>query len=154
MWLQRRTSISSRLLLGITLSAAIIQAHVAVLPRESAAGAAQKYTMRVPDEKNIPTVRMEAEFPTAVEVISVDPKEGWKIEVKKDPSGRIAGAIWSGGSIAPKDIADFVFQARNPNEETKLVWKVIQVYADGSKSEWTGPAGSRTPAPVTHVKPK
>lgn len=113
-----------------------------------------KYTMRVPDEKNTPTVRMEAEFPEAVEVISVDPKEGWKIELKKDSSGKLAGAIWSGGSIAPNDIAEFGFQARNPTEETKLVWKVIQVYADGTKSEWTGPAGSRSPAPVTHVKPK
>ena len=110
--------------------------------------------MRVPDEKNIPTVRMEAEFPAAAEVISVDAKEGWKIELKKDPAGKIVGAIWSGGSIAPRDIAEFGFQARNPNEETKLVWKVIQIYEDGTKSEWTGPAGSRGPAPVTQVKPK
>ena len=71
MWLKSqtrlkiRTSISSRLLLCIALGATITQAHVAVLPRESAAGATQKYTMRVPDEKNIPTVRMEAEFPAA-----------------------------------------------------------------------------------------
>jgi uncharacterized protein YcnI len=154
MRLKRRASTSSRLLLSITLSATIIQAHVAVLPKESAGGVTQRYTMRVPDEKSIPTVRMEVEFPAAVEVISVDAKEGWKIELQKDASGKIAGAIWSGGSIAPKDIADFGFQVRNPNQETKLVWKVIQVYADGSKSEWTGPAGSRTPAPVTQVKPK
>jgi uncharacterized protein YcnI len=145
---------SSRLLLSIALSAIVAQAHVAVLPRESAAGATQKYTMRVPDEKNIPTVRMEAEFPAAVEVISVDPKEGWTIEIKKNSSGKIVGAIWSGGSIAPNDIAEFGFQVRNPNEEAKLIWNVIQVYADGTKSEWTGPAGSRSPAPVTQVKPK
>ena len=143
-----------KLPLCIALSATLIQAHVAVLPRESATGATQKYTMRVPNEKNIPTVRMEAEFPAAVEVISVDPKEGWKIDVNKDPSGKIVGAVWSGGNIAPNDIAEFVFQARNPNQETRLVWKVIQVYSDGSKSQWTGAAGSRSPAPVTQVKPK
>ena len=151
---RKETAKWSPMLLGIALSATLAQAHVAVLPRESAAGATQKYTMRVPDEKSIPTVRMDAEFPAAVEVISVDPKEGWKIELKKDSSGKIVGANWSGGSIAPNDIAEFGFQARNPNQETKLVWKVIQVYADGTKSEWTGPAGSRSPAPVTVVKPK
>ena len=151
---KRKMSRSARLLLCIVLSSIIAEAHVAVLPKESAAGATEKYTMRVPDEKNIPTVRMEAEFPAAAEVISLDAKEGWKIEPKKDSSGKIVGAIWSGGSIAPREIAEFSFQARNPNEETKLVWKVIQVYEDGTKSEWTGPAGSRNPAPVTQVKPK
>ena len=140
--------------IAIVLGATAAQAHVAVLPRESIAGATEKYTMRVPDEKNIPTVRMEAEFPAAAEVISVDPKDGWQIELKKDSTGRIVGATWSGGSIAPREIAEFGFQARNPNEETKLVWKVIQVYEDGTKSEWTGPPGSRTPASVTQVKPK
>lgn len=140
--------------IAIALGATAAQAHVAVLPRESIAGSTEKYTMRVPDEKNIPTVRMEAEFPAAAEVISVDPKEGWKIELKKDSTGRIVAAVWSGGSIAPREIAEFGFQALNPNEETKLVWKVIQVYEDGTKSEWTGPAGSRTPASVTQVKPK
>ena len=33
-----------------------------------------------------------------------------------------------------------------------LSWKVIQVYEDGSKSEWTGPQGSRTPAPSVELK--
>jgi uncharacterized protein YcnI len=145
---------SSWLVIAIALGITAAQAHVAVLPRESIAGATEKYTMRVPDEKNIPTVRMEAEFPPAAEVISVDAREGWKIELNKDSSGKIIGAIWSGGSIAPREIAEFGFQARNPNAEAKLVWKVVQIYEDGSKSEWTGPAGSRNPASVTQVKPK
>ena len=42
--------------------------------------------------------------------------------------------------------------ARNPAEESKLSWKVIQIYQDGSKSEWTGAEGSRTPAPVVELK--
>jgi uncharacterized protein YcnI len=145
---------SSWLVITIVLGATAAQAHVAVLPRESIAGATEKYTMRVPDEKNIPTVRLEAEFPLAAEVLAVDAKEGWKIELKKDSSGKIVGAIWSGGSIAPREVSEFGFQARNPSEETKLVWKVIQVYQDGSKSEWTGPSGSRSPASVTQLKSK
>jgi len=143
-----------RVLLLILASALIAWAHVGISPRESTAGATQKYTMRVPTEKNIPTVRIEAEFPAAVEVTSVEEKAGWKIELKKDAAGKITGAVWSGSTIAPKDIGEFGFTARNPAEETKLVWKVVQIYQDNSKSEWTGPQGPRSPAPVTTIKPK
>lgn len=141
------------LLLTFSLAASA-WAHVGILPRESTAGATQKYTMRVPTEKSVPTVRIEAEFPAAVEVTSVEDKAGWKIELKKDASGKITGAIWSGSTIAPRDIGEFGFTARNPGEETKLVWKVVQIYEDQSRSEWTGPQGSRSPAPVTQIKPK
>src|SRR5262245_19606212 len=124
------------LILGLTVMSA--WAHVGILPRESTVGVIQKYTMRVPTEKDVPTVRIEAEFPTEVEVTSIEAKEGWKIDLKKDASGKIIGAIWSESLIAPRGIGQFGFEARNPSQETRLVWKVIQFYQDGSKSEWIG----------------
>jgi uncharacterized protein YcnI len=136
--------------IGTAVTAAF--AHVSVLPRESAVGASQTYTMLVPTERNIATVRIEAEFPAALDISSFEEKPGWKIEAKRDPSGKILGAIWSGSSIAPREVAEFHFLARNPTEEVKLAWKVVQVYEDGSRSEWTGAEGSRSPAPVTLVK--
>ena len=54
--------------------------------------------------------------------------------------------------IAPHEVTEFSFVARNLTEETKLVWNVIRIYGDGNRSEWTGPEGSRTPASVTVVK--
>lgn len=140
------------LMLG--LSSLVAHAHVTVLPRESAAGETQKYTMRVPNEKNVPNVRIEAEFPENIEILSLEEKAGWKIEVKKNSAGKITGAVWSGSSLAPRDIGEFGISARNPKEETKLVWKVVQIYEDGSRSEWAGPQGSRAPAPVTQIKVK
>ena len=136
------------------LAVSIAQAHVTVQPRESTAGETQKYTMRVPNEKSVANVRVEAEFPTNVEIISVEEKAGWKVEVKKDAAGKITGAVWSGASLAPRDIVEFGISARNPNEETKLVWKVVQIYEDSSRSEWTGAPGTRGPAPVTQIKPR
>jgi uncharacterized protein YcnI len=141
-------------LIPILLTISAAQAHVTVLPRESTAGATQKYTVRVPNEKTIANVRVEVEFPANVEIMSVSEKAGWKLEVKKDASGKATGAVWSGASLAPRDIAEFEFLARNPNGETKLVWKAVQVYEDGSRSEWTGPQGTRSPAPVTQIKPQ
>lgn len=150
MLLTRRCTIP---MLGL-LIVVTAQAHVTVQPRESVAGETQKYTMRVPNEKSVPNVRIEAEFPSGLEILSLEEKAGWKIDVKKDSAGKIIGAIWSGSSLAPRDIGEFGISARNPSEETKLVWKVVQVYEDGSRAEWTGPQGSRGPAPVTQIKAK
>ena len=124
--------------------------HVTVRPMESAAGASEKYTMRVPTERNVPTVRIEIQFPDAVTVSSIEPKAGWKIEERKNASGKIVSAILT-GSIPPRETAEFSFVARNPDEETAVSWKVIQIYEDGSKSEWVD-AGGRSPASVTFIR--
>ena len=42
--------------------------------------------------------------------------------------------------------------AINPKEATALVWKFVQYYADGMKEEFTGPVGSRLPAPVVRLR--
>lgn len=147
-----KAKLVSPIVMFLAISSA--QAHVTVQPKESTAGATQKYTMRVPNEKSIANVRVEAEFPANAEIISVEEKAGWTIEVKKDASGKISGAVWSGMSLAPRDIVEFGISVRNPNEETKLVWKVVQVFEDGSRAEWTGPQGKPGPAPVTQIKPQ
>lgn len=130
----------------------VLHAHVTVRPQESIAGANERYTIRVPTERSIPTVRVEVEFPPELEVSSFDSKPGWDIVYKKDASGKIIGATLSGSTIPPREVAEFSLASRNPLQETKLVWKVIQIYEDASRSEWTGPAGSRSPAPVTALK--
>ncbi|HLH32992.1 MAG TPA: DUF1775 domain-containing protein [Terriglobia bacterium] len=135
--------------LGMTIGTAY--GHVTVQPKQSAAGAVEKYTMRVPTEKFVPTVRVEVKFPPTLEVTSFESKPGWKIEEKKGASGKLIGVTLT-GSIPTGESASFDFSARNPKEEGKLYWKVIQIYQDGSKSEWTGAEGSRTPAPGVEVK--
>ena len=126
--------------------------HVRISPRESASGATQKYTMTVPTERQSPTIRIEATFPASVMVLSFEAMPGWKIEEKKDSDGRIVGAVWSGGSIPFAESVDFSFEVKNPATAGRLEWKVIQIYQDGTRSEWTGPENSRTPGPVTTVK--
>ena len=125
--------------------------HVTIQPKQSAAGATEKYTLRVPTEKFVPTVRVEVEFPANLIVSSFEPKSGWKIEEKKDASGKLVGVVLA-GSIPPGESAAFNFTARNPSDEGKLLFKAIQIYDDGTKSEWTGAEGSRTPAPAVELK--
>ena len=129
-----------------------VSAHVGVRPKESPAGATQQYTMRVPTEKAIATVRIELEVPAGLEISAVDEVPAWKVELKKDSAGKIVGVVWSGSSIAPRQVGQFTFTAQNPREETTLAWKVVQFYEDGTRSEWTGPQGSRTPASMTMIR--
>ena len=145
----------TRLLLASLLVLSVVSAafgHVRVSPRESTVGATQKYTMSVPTERQSSTVRIEAAFPASVTVLSLGATPGWKVEEKKDGEGRIVGAVWSGGSIPFAESVDFSFEAKNPTAPGRLEWKVIQIYQDGTRSEWTGPENSRTPGPVTTVK--
>jgi len=48
--------------------------------------------MRVPNEKQVATIRMEGEFPAGLPVCDFEFKPGWKIDFKKDERGKIAGA--------------------------------------------------------------
>ncbi len=60
---------------------------------------------------------------------------GWKVDLEAcDSAGKTTGAALA-HSLDAKGIVDLSFSAKNPKEETKLVWKVVQVYKDGSKSD-------------------
>jgi uncharacterized protein YcnI len=141
----------SAVLTAILFLAVPTYGHVTIQPKQSTPDASETYTMRVPTEKFVPTVRVEVEFPVSLNASSFDAKPGWKIEEKKDSSGRLVSAVLT-GVVPVGESTVFTFTARNPAQEGKLSWKVVQVYEDGSKAEWTGPEGSRTPAPVVEVR--
>jgi len=144
----------AHLMSGVVLSAAVASvamAHIRIYPTESNYGAREKYTMRVPNEKQIATVRVEGEFPAGLNVYDFEFKPGWKIDFKKDDKGKIVGATWT-GKIVPYEFVEFGMLGLNPKEGTDLVWKFVQFYEDGTKEEFTGPVGSRYPSPVTSLK--
>ena len=134
------------------LSAQLAFAHIRIVPAESSPGAREKYTMRVPNEKQVATIRIEGEFPGGVNVYDFEFKRGWKLDFKKDDKGRIVGAVWT-GRIVPYEFVEFGMLGLNDKDSTSLVWKFIQYYEDGTKEEFTGPAGSRLPSPVTALTP-
>jgi uncharacterized protein YcnI len=145
-----------RSVLMATLAAALIplaaRAHVTVWPRQSELGAREKYVVRAPNEKTVATVRIEGEFPPEVRVTQLAQVPGWTIEVRRDGAGAIVGAAWT-GNLPPDQFAEFGLLATNPKAGAALAWRFTQVYADGSKVEWTGPPGSRTPAPQVELRP-
>lgn len=152
MKIKRRTHGRLAALTALLLVQTAVFAHVTIAPRESGTGAEQRYTVRVPTERDTPTVRIEAKFPDELFVASVDAKNGWRVETTVAPDGRIVSAVWSGGRIAPHESDAFTIVARNPARETTLVWDVVQLHEDGTRAEWIGAQGSRNPAPITIIR--
>ena len=138
---------------AITVACAqLVVAHIRIYPTDSTAGAREKYTMRVPNEKQVGSSKVEGEFPAGLQVYDFELKPGWKIDFKKDDKGKIIGATWT-GKIQPYEFVEFGMLAINPKQDSNLTWKFIQYYDDGTKEEFVGPVGSRLPAPVVTLKP-
>jgi len=136
----------------LLFAASLAYGHIRIAPTESTHGAREKYTMRVPNEKQVACVKIVGEFPEALNVYDFEFKPGWKIDFKKNEKGQIVGATWT-GRMVPYEFVEFGMLGLNPKEGTELTWKFVQYYEDGTTEEFTGPAGSRLPAPVVTLKP-
>jgi uncharacterized protein YcnI len=124
--------------------------HAVVYPKTSVAGGRERYTVRVPNERTVPTTRIEIQFPPAMRVTSFFETPGWKLEIVRDSTKRITGAVWT-GSLPAEHTVEFSFSGVNPADPTEIRWLVLQRYANGEDADWTGPAGSDRPASSTTI---
>jgi uncharacterized protein YcnI len=152
--LQSRTSRAiTASLLGAAFALAIpvvAFGHAVVFPKASAPGAYERYILRVPNEKTVPTTRVEIHFPSDVRVTAFEDVPGWQLEVVTDSAKRVVAAVWT-GTLLPQRFVEFPFMAANPKTATRVVWPAYQTYADGQRVEWTGEEGSKTPASATSI---
>ena len=135
---------------GILVAPSIVFAHAVVFPKTSMPGAYEKYVLRVPNERDVPTLKVELHFPQGLRVVSFGDVPGWKLQVLTDSAQRVMGAIWTG--VLPKErFVEFPFVAVNPKDSTSLFWPTYQTYEGGERVEWTGPDSSKTPVSSTIV---
>jgi uncharacterized protein YcnI len=73
------------LTLALSVVATTLSAHVTVWPRESRAGASEKYTVRVPTEGKVATTSVTLETPEGVTIAAVAAPAGWTYEAKLAP---------------------------------------------------------------------
>jgi uncharacterized protein YcnI len=139
------------LTIAAVMMATAAHAHVTITPRESKAGATEKYTLRVPTEGKVATQSLELTIPEGVTVTEVAAPEGATYDVKKQ-GDRIVGITWK-VEIEPGKAAQLSFTAKNPTEGTQLLWKAKQIYSDGTSSNWAGAPGEQPPAPLTKLLP-
>jgi uncharacterized protein YcnI len=137
-------------LFAILIAPSIVFAHAVVYPQTSAPGAYEKYVLRVPNERDIPTVKVEIKFPEGLRVVSFGEVPGWKLQVVADSTQRVTGAIWTG--VLPKErFVEFPFVAVNPKDSASITWPTYQTYEGGERVEWTGPDSSYTPVSSTLI---
>ena len=138
-------------LLGTLIAPSIVFAHAVVYPKTSTPGAYEKYVLRVPNERDVSTIRVEIKFPEGLRVVSFEEVPGWKLQVLSDSVQRVTGAVWTG--VLPKErFVEFPFVAVNPKDSsTTLTWPTYQTYEGGERVEWTGPDSSFTPVSSTLV---
>jgi hypothetical protein len=124
--------------------------HAVVYPKTSAPGAYERYSLRVPNEKDVATTRIEIRFPAEVRVSTFADVPGWRLEVITDSAKRIVGAVWT-GTLPAHRFVELPFVAVNPKADATIAWPVFQTYEGGERVEWTGPAGSKAPASSTSI---
>ena len=138
------------LLMAILIAPSIVFAHAVVFPKTSTPGAYEKYVLRVPNERDVPTTRVELRFPAGLRVVSFGDVPGWQLQVVMDSAQHITGAVWTG--LLPRErFVEFPFVAVNPKDSTSLTWPTYQTYQGGERVEWTGPDSSKTPVSSTLV---
>lgn len=134
---------------AMLLFATVASAHVTVLPKESATGAWETYTMKVPVEKDVNTNKVVLKMPEGVEFQQYEPIPGWTTTVDES-----AGTVtWEaeGDGIAAGEFQRFTFVAKNPATEGEAAWDAFQYYTDGSIVEWTGDENADTPHSITTI---
>lgn len=132
------------LVLAAAALATTAMAHVTVSPTQSAPGAREKYELRVPNERKSATITVEVHFPAGLRVTAVEQKPGWQAEAIRDAGGNLTGVRWI-GNLPPEQFTEFGLLAVNPTGG-ELAFTAIQAFADGTKIEWSGAAGTKTPA--------
>jgi uncharacterized protein YcnI len=129
----------------------VLAGHAVVFPRTSTPGAYEKYVLRVPNERPIPTREVRLAFPPDIRVVSFGDVAGWTLTVQRDSANQITGAVWT-GEIGVERFVEFPFVAVNPRSGGRLTWPAVQIYANGERVDWAGPEDSDTPASFTIIE--
>ncbi len=149
----KRTQFSSVVGTAVVLfavGASQVFAHAVVKPAEVGVKKYQTFTLGVPNEKISPTNSIRLLVPEGLKSVTPNVKPGWKVEVKKQATGKKVtdedGSVtdelkpieitWTGGSIPAGQRDDFIFSAQAPAEKTTLAWKVYQGSEDGNVVSW------------------
>lgn len=125
-------------LLALVLSP-LASAHVVVNPSQTTTATFEKFSVGVPNERDVPTTSLRLVVPDGLKFVSVNIAPGWQVDTKKDGTGEdavVKEIMWSAGAIPAGFREDFAFSAKTPDNAGELKWKAYQSYADGQVVAW------------------
>lgn len=126
------------LLAGLLMSylATAAWGHIDLDPRQSLSKRWETYTVRIPNETQVPTVKIHVVVPEAFEIEMVEHSEIWQIETSRDDRGFVRELTWSGGRIPPQTFGEVKFLARNPEKPGLYNWQFTQYDETGDAAPW------------------
>ncbi|MDZ7379128.1 MAG: YcnI family protein, partial [candidate division KSB1 bacterium] len=114
-------------------------AHSDLDPRQSIPNKWETYTLNVPTETEVPTVRVRLLVPREFEIEMLEHSQIWQITKERDERGYIREVTWQGSTIPPQTFTEFKLLVRNPVTPGTYVWKIEQYYEDGTMATWEAP---------------
>ncbi len=149
----RIAAVCSSVAAGLLIFSGLASAHVTVQPGVSSPGAWETYSIKVPVEKDIPTVKVSLKIPAELDFKQYRPIPDWEVELTKNESGKVTVVTWNTEEegIEPGEFQQFEFVGKNPEGEVSLAWDAFQYYSDGSIVEWSGEEGTDKPHSITKV---
>jgi uncharacterized protein YcnI len=149
----------------VVLGASAAGAHIAVVPDHAPKGGFEILNFSVPnEEQSANTVKVEINVPTKSPIASVStkPMPGWTIAVDttklakpvQSDDGEVTEAVsritWTAtdGGLAPGQFDLFTISAGPlPTNTSKLTFKAIQTYSDGTTVNWIQSTVKGAPEP-------
>jgi uncharacterized protein YcnI len=129
-------------------------AHAILSPSTVLAHSSQVFTLAVPTEKEgATTTQIELTPPAGFGIDSFGAAPGWKRTTDQSGSGEaieIRKVTWAGA--VPSGEAAMLQFVGDVGAAKDYVFKIRQTYSDGTVVDWTGAAGSDTPAPKVEAK--
>lgn len=168
----RGAAVVGTAMLMVWASAGTSFAHVGVQPSTAAAGSETTFAFRVPTERDdADTVKVVLALPTRPPIpsVSVEPVAGWRsrqtsrelsppVQTDDGPVTRtVARLSWTAvdtaAAIRPGQFQVFTISAGPVPDVSRLVFKVLQYYSDGSVVRWIDPpvGGGEPPHPAPVV---
>ena len=147
------------------ISVGVASAHVSVVPSSLPKGGFEILSFSVPNEEDdANTVAVEVTVPTKYPIafVSVKPMTGWTITTEKTTlpkpvktdDGTVTEAVskitWTAtaGGLEPGQFDLFTVSAGPlPTKPSKLEFKAVQTYSDGTIVRWIEPTVKGTPEP-------
>jgi uncharacterized protein YcnI len=128
--------IASMVTLALSTTAS---AHVTVKPSEVVTAGYRTFTINVPNEKSISTVKIKLDLPEGLSYVQPTQKAGWDIAIETEGTGEAAtvkSITWSGNEVKEGFREEFTFSGQVPEKTTELTWNAYQTYSDGTVVSW------------------
>ena len=128
-------------------------AQIDLVPKKAQPTVWERFTLRVINQRESPTVEVTLTVPEIVLILGVEsPKSTWQFTVYPATDSTPQMVRWSGGTVGQGQFEEFAFLGRIAGDARakELVFPVSTSRADGSSTEWAKLTGEGL-APVVQI---